>query len=320
MPSDLPASRAPRVVVLLQRPEGPQHCLSGLFSHRGRAVRSTAPHRNAIDNLARAQIASGFGFWDQTAGFDISQTLIEYSSRGSTYGRAFWVGLLNTLLVAGLGIVFATIIGFIVGIARLSTQLTACEGSRPVMSRSIRNLPLLLQLCSFWYNAVLKALPDIRDSIVDSRRPHSSTTVACFYRCRSSQGAALGSVVMRPCLPASSPRLPFMSGPASGRSGLGSSAPVLVVTLTAGDRTAACVFSLWLARPALASSFRRLDASILRGGIEILPEFVALLFGARRSTRPPSSPKWCAPAYWRCRAGRPRRRIRSACGRVRHCG
>lgn len=66
--------------------------------------------RNAIDNLARAQIASGFGFWNTTAGFDISQTLIEYSARGSTYGRAFWVGLLNTLLVAGLGIIFATIL------------------------------------------------------------------------------------------------------------------------------------------------------------------------------------------------------------------
>ena len=60
--------------------------------------------RNAIDNLARANIASGFGFWNNTAGFDISQTLIEYSARGSTYGRAFWVGLLNTLLVAGVGI------------------------------------------------------------------------------------------------------------------------------------------------------------------------------------------------------------------------
>src|SRR5207302_4085838 len=64
---------------------------------------------NAIDNLRRAKIASGFEFWHNTAGFDISQTLIDYSST-STYGRAFWVGLLNTLLVAGLGIVFATIL------------------------------------------------------------------------------------------------------------------------------------------------------------------------------------------------------------------
>src|SRR5580658_7202557 len=67
---------------------------------------------NAAQNLAHANIAHGFGFWNNTAGFDISQTLIEYSASTSTFGRAFWVGLLNTLLVSGLGIVFATILGF----------------------------------------------------------------------------------------------------------------------------------------------------------------------------------------------------------------
>src|SRR6185436_19370668 len=118
--------------------------------------------RNAADNLARARIASGFGFWNQTAGFDISQTLIEYSSQASTYGRAFWVGLLNTLLVAALGIIFATILGFIVGIARLSTNWLL-EKVATGYVELIRNIPLLLQLL-FWYNAVLKALPDIRDS------------------------------------------------------------------------------------------------------------------------------------------------------------
>ena len=58
--------------------------------------------QNAAENLTRAKVASGFKFWDSTAGFDINQTLIEYTHT-STYGRAFWVGLLNTLLVAGLG-------------------------------------------------------------------------------------------------------------------------------------------------------------------------------------------------------------------------
>ncbi|MGD0914792.1 MAG: hypothetical protein ABR928_23090, partial [Terracidiphilus sp.] len=72
---------------------------------------------NAASNLARAHIASGFRFWDNTAGFDISQTLIAYSASTSTFGRAFWVGLLNTLLVAGAGVVLATAIGFVVGIA-----------------------------------------------------------------------------------------------------------------------------------------------------------------------------------------------------------
>ncbi len=120
--------------------------------------------RNAIDNLARANIASGFGFWNHTAGFDISQTLIEYSARGSTYGRAFWVGLLNTLLVAGVGIIIATILGFVIGISRLSRNWLLAKVAGGYVE-TIRNLPLLLQLL-FWYNAVLKALPDIRESIV----------------------------------------------------------------------------------------------------------------------------------------------------------
>src|SRR5688572_5760794 len=118
--------------------------------------------RNAADNLARARIASGFGFWNQTAGFDISQTLIEYSAQGGTYGRAFWVGLLNTLLVASIGIVLATIVGFLVGIARLSRNWLIGKLAAGYVE-IIRNVPLLLQLL-FWYNAVLKALPDLRES------------------------------------------------------------------------------------------------------------------------------------------------------------
>jgi general L-amino acid transport system permease protein len=117
---------------------------------------------NAVDNLHRAHIASGFGFWNQTAGFDISQTLFAYSAATSTYGQAFWIGLLNTLLVAVIGIVIATILGFAVGIARLSSNWLLVKAAT-VYVETIRNIPLLLQLL-FWYNAVLKALPDIRDS------------------------------------------------------------------------------------------------------------------------------------------------------------
>src|SRR5262245_3390532 len=122
-----------------------------------------AAARNAIDNLARANIATGFGFWNVTAGFDISQTLIEYSAQSSTYGRAFFVGLLNTLLVAAIGIVFATLLGFVIGVARLSPNwlLARLAG---FYVETIRNIPLLLQLY-FWYNAVLKALPEARESV-----------------------------------------------------------------------------------------------------------------------------------------------------------
>src|SRR5664280_791474 len=123
-----------------------------------------AAARNAIANLERAHIASGFGFWNTTAGFDISQALIQFDSQTSSYGRAFWVGLLNTLLVAGIGIVIATILGFIIGIARLSKNWLVAKVASGYVE-TIRNIPLLLQLL-FWYNAVLKALPEFRESIV----------------------------------------------------------------------------------------------------------------------------------------------------------
>src|SRR5437763_3776026 len=118
--------------------------------------------KNAADNLARAKIASGFGFWNQTAGFDISQTLIQYSSQAGTYGRAFWVGLLNTLLVAAIGIVLATIVGFLVGIARLSKNWLIGRLASGYVEM-IRNVPLLLQLL-FWYNDVFISLACLRDS------------------------------------------------------------------------------------------------------------------------------------------------------------
>src|ERR1700722_17233363 len=103
---------------------------------------------------AAVRLTKRFGFWSDPAGFDISQTLIDYSSSSSTYGRAFWVGLLNTLLVAAIGIVLATIVGFIIGIAQLSTNWLVARLAAGYV-QLVRNVPLLLQLL-FWYNAVLK--------------------------------------------------------------------------------------------------------------------------------------------------------------------
>ena len=118
---------------------------------------------NAVENLQRAKIASGFGFLDNTAGFDISQTLIPFSAAGSTYGDAFVVGLLNTLLVSAIGIVLATFLGFTVGIARLSKNWMVAKVAM-VYVEVLRNIPLLLQLL-FWYIAVLGPLPQPRNSI-----------------------------------------------------------------------------------------------------------------------------------------------------------
>jgi general L-amino acid transport system permease protein len=116
---------------------------------------------NARDNLRAARIATGLGFLDNTAGFSINQTLIPYTE-SDTYGRVLVVGLLNTLLVAAIGIVLATILGFVIGIARLSSNwlLQRLAGAYVEL---IRNLPLLFQIL-FWYLAVLGALPGPRQS------------------------------------------------------------------------------------------------------------------------------------------------------------
>ncbi|WP_341989829.1 amino acid ABC transporter permease [Azorhizobium sp. AG788] len=117
---------------------------------------------NAQANLARRGIASGFGFLENSAGFGISQTLIPYNESMS-YGRAFLVGLLNTLLVAFLGIIIATIIGFLMGVARLSSNVVI-KALASAYVEVTRNLPPLFQIM-FWYLAVLAALPNPRQSL-----------------------------------------------------------------------------------------------------------------------------------------------------------
>jgi general L-amino acid transport system permease protein len=225
---------------------------------------------NAAQNLAHAHITSGFAFWNNTAGFDISQTLIPYSSSTSTFGDAFWVGLLNTLLVAALGIVFATLLGFVIGIAQLSRNWLVAKLSGGYVEL-IRNVPLLLQIL-FWYNAVLKALPDLRGSV--------ALPAGSFLNNR-------GLFLPRPQFAAS-----FI--------------PVLVVIAIAvvgaiafrfwarrrQDRTGQRLPVLWMAIGLVVGlplvfifitdipirfSYPQLGRFNILGGVEILPEFAALL-------------------------------------------
>lgn len=117
---------------------------------------------NTAANLERQNITSGFGFLDQRAGFSIIQALIPYSE-DSSYGRAFLVGMLNTLLVAIIGIVLATILGFAIGLGRMAKNpliSTLCTTYIEI----VRNLPPLLQIF-FWYFAVLRALPVPKHSL-----------------------------------------------------------------------------------------------------------------------------------------------------------
>ncbi|MDE1243437.1 amino acid ABC transporter permease [Vibrio aestuarianus] len=117
---------------------------------------------NALSNLDARGIATGFDFLDQEAGFGIGLTLVEYDETFS-YGRTFVVGLLNTALVSLLGVILATILGFFIGIARLSSNWLVSRLAA-VYIETFRNIPLLLQIF-FWYFAVLQALPSPRQSM-----------------------------------------------------------------------------------------------------------------------------------------------------------
>ena len=117
---------------------------------------------NTIVNLSTRGITSGFAFLDNSAGFGVIQHLIDYE-QGDTYGRLFVVGLLNTLLVSVLCIVFASLLGFVVGLGRLSDNWLIRKLST-IYVETFRNIPPLLQIF-FWYFAVLRNLPGPRQSL-----------------------------------------------------------------------------------------------------------------------------------------------------------
>ncbi len=110
---------------------------------------------NTVTNLSNRGITSGFAFLDRGAGFGIVQHLIDYQ-QGDTYGRVFIVGLLNTLLVSALCIVFASVLGFFIGLARLSDNWLLRKLST-IYIEIFRKIPPLLQIF-FWYFAVLRNL------------------------------------------------------------------------------------------------------------------------------------------------------------------
>lgn len=117
---------------------------------------------NTAANLTRLHYAHGFTFLDTTAGFDINQTPIAYP-KDASYGRALLVGLANTAIVAVLGIILATAVGFLVGIGRLSKNFVVSRMSTAYVE-TLRNIPVLLQIF-FWYFAVLGVMPLPRNSL-----------------------------------------------------------------------------------------------------------------------------------------------------------
>jgi len=116
---------------------------------------------NTLANLATRNITTGFGFLEREAGFAIGESLVAYSP-SDTYGRAIFVGIVNTLHVAALGIVLATMLGVIMGVARLSKNWLIAKIAS-VYVEVMRNIPLLIQLF-FWYALITENMPGPRQA------------------------------------------------------------------------------------------------------------------------------------------------------------
>ena len=117
---------------------------------------------NLTTGMAERGFGFGFGFLERRAGFEIGESPVPYSA-SDTYGQAFLVGLLNTLFVSIVGIVLATILGIVIGVARLSPNWLVSRAAAAYVEL-IRNTPLLLQLFLIYF-VVLLQLPPVRETI-----------------------------------------------------------------------------------------------------------------------------------------------------------
>ena len=226
---------------------------------------------NAYMNMQTRGIPMGFGFWNQVAGFEINLHLIPYSGL-STYGRAFWVGLLNTLLVTALCIPLATLLGFSIGVARLSPNWLLSR-SALVYTNMVRNTPLLLQLL-FWYNAVLRSLPGPRQSLslagmiyLNNRGlflPAPVALRAASWFVAAVALALAASVMFRVWARRRQDRTGAQAPIAGVSAALLLGLPALAIAATGAP------FSFDVAK---VSGFN------LKGGIQVIPELAALAFG-----------------------------------------
>jgi general L-amino acid transport system permease protein len=226
---------------------------------------------NTLENLRRTRITSGFGFLDKRAGFAIGDSWIAFTP-DSTNLDAFIVGIVNTLRVAVIGVFFATILGFIVGIMRLSTNwLVARVGT--VYVEVLRNVPLLLWLL-FMYKAVLSVLPVPKDAIImplGSALSNRGLMVPNVYT--EAGGAAFGIAILIAIVLASA----LSRWARHRRMETGQSFPTLRVNLAILIGLPLAVFII--AGTDFSVDYPELKGFNFRGGLNIRPEFLALLVG-----------------------------------------
>lgn len=227
---------------------------------------------NMLSNMGRQGLSLSFSFLNSIAGFDIGEHIISYV-RTDTYGRAFVVGLINTLMVSFLGIILSTILGVIFGVARLSTNFLIQQLAR-VYIEFLRNIPLLVLLI-FLYIGLFIQLPRIQAAIelpgptLLSNRgiaiPWGIPTETFPIFLQSLTAAVLLAVVV---------------GVLLGRYGRKTGRPPLILLWSLLAFLAVVVIS-WIALPQAPLRFDPPARQGLRiaGGLLLSPEFMALLTG-----------------------------------------
>ena len=226
---------------------------------------------NTLANLEERSIRTGFGFLNREAGFRIGESIIAYDASNS-YGRAYVVGILNTLRVSVLGIVLATIIGVLVGMARLSRNWLVVRLAS-LYVEMVRNVPLLLQLF-FWYTVITALLPAVRQAV--------QLLPGMFL---SKSGLMFPAPVPHPAHPYVAAALVIGGGLAWGYRGWArrrqeATGQVPKLLLPSLGLIFAPPLLVWLASGAPTA----LDVPVFtrftfRGGSSITPEFLALLAG-----------------------------------------
>jgi len=225
---------------------------------------------NTLHNLSVRNIATGFDFLGREAGFAIGESAIQYSP-ADTYRRALSVGLLNTLRVAVIGIVLATLLGTLIGIARLSSNWLVAKLAS-IYVEVMRNIPLLLQLF-FWYALISETLPGPRQALSPmagvflSNRGFKIPTVQGDGLTWLAAGFFFAVVVVLV--------LANWSGRRQAQTG-----QIFPVFKTAALLLMACPLAAWW----LSGSSLALDVPVLKGfnfqgGLTLSPEFAALLIG-----------------------------------------
>ncbi|SHO56432.1 amino acid ABC transporter permease [Vibrio quintilis] len=224
---------------------------------------------NALTNLSSRGITTGFDFLDQPAGFGIGLSLIDYTET-DTYGRTFVVGLMNTILVSVIGIIFATVLGFILGIARLSTNWLVSRFAA-VYIEIFRNVPLLLQIL-FWYFSVLGALPGKRQSYALGESVYLNISGLFIPKPVFESGSGwifatlIFGIIASVCVKIWAKNKQKLTGQQS---------PVLLINSCLIIGLPLIVF--FLSGKPISADYPVLKRFNFQGGIEIIPEFVALL-------------------------------------------